>query len=214
MQSAELGNSEAQYNFGVSLQYGYGIVKNETLAFEWYLKSAKQGWNDALYKTMMAHATGKNIEQDYQKAFQFALACAENDDPTCMLNVVSCYKEGMGTEINIEKMMDWAIRLGKLENPENLVRSAKITSARLNLAYMYRDGIDVEKDVVKSYAWFLIFNEFKRDLSYILQQSILKEIKTIEKILSIGQKSNGQSNAEDILGRQLKNMENLYKAEM
>jgi hypothetical protein len=42
----------------------------------------------------------------------------------------------------------------------------------------------------------------------------VKEIKTIEKILSIVQKSNGQSNAEDVLGRQLKTMENLYKAEM
>ncbi|WP_452227630.1 tetratricopeptide repeat protein [Lacinutrix sp. MEBiC02404] len=212
--SAELGNAEAQYNLGVSLEYGYGIEKNELKAFEWYLKSAEQAWNDGLYKMMMAHATGKNAEMNYDKAFEYALKCAENDDATCMLNVVSCYKDGMGTEKNLEKMLEWAIRLGKLQNPENLARSGKITSARLNLAYMYRDGTDVEKDLNKSYAWFLIFNEFKRDFSYLQQQSIVKEIEQIEKELSVSEKANGQKNAEIILGRSLVNMDNLYKAEM
>lgn len=212
--SAELGNAEAQYNLGVSLEYGYGVEKNESQAFDWYLKSAKQGWNDGLYKMMMAHATGKNAELNYEKAFQYALECSENDDPTCILNVVSCYKDGMGTEKNIEKMLEWAIRLGKLENPENLARSGKITSARLNLAYMYRDGTDVKKDLAKSYAWFLIFNEFKKDFSYFQQQSIVKEIQELEDDLSSDEKANGKDNAEKILGRKLKNTDNLYKAEM
>ena len=212
--SAELGNAEAQYNLGVSLEYGYGVETNESQAFEWYLKSAKQGWNDGLYKMMMAHATGKNAELNNEKAFEYALKCAENDDPTCMLNIVSCYKSGMGTEQNTDKMLEWAIRLAKLENPENLARSGKITSARLNLAYMYRDGTDVEKDIAKSYAWFLIFNEFKRDFSYLQQLSIVKEIQELEKDLSPNEKANGKENAETILGRTLVNMDNLYKAEM
>lgn len=82
----------------------------------------------------MAHATGNYVDLSYEKAFEYALKCASNDDPTCMLNIVSCYKTGMGTEKNVSKMLEWAIRLGKLENPENLERSGKITSARLNLA--------------------------------------------------------------------------------
>ena len=131
-----------------------------------------------------------------------------------MFNLISCYKEGMGTDKSIDKMLEWAIRLGKIENPENLQKSGYITSARLNLAYIYRDGIDVEQDFFKSYQWFLIFNEFKRDFSFIQQQQIVKEIQDLESRITTKQKENGQNEAEKIIDRPLKNMANLYKAEM
>ena len=112
------------------------------------------------------------------------------------------------------KCLSAAIRLGKIENPENLQKSGYITSARLNLAYIYRDGIDVEQDFFKSYQWFLIFNEFKRDFSFIQQQQIVKEIQDLESRITTKQKENGQNEAEKIIDRPLKNMANLYKAEM
>ena len=79
---------------------------------------------------------------------------------------------------------------------------------------MYRDGKDVEQDNFISYQWFLIFNEFKRDFSYIQQGQIVKEIQELENKLTTEQKANGQKEAEKILGRPLKNMKNLYKAEL
>ena len=57
-QAADSGVAEAQYNLGVTLEYGYGIEKNIDSAFYWYLKSADQGWSDGLYKMMIAHANG------------------------------------------------------------------------------------------------------------------------------------------------------------
>lgn len=213
-QAAELGNAESQYNLGYCYQAGIGVEQNSEKAIEWYSKSAEQGWNDGLYAMMMAYGSGNGVQQDFNKAFSFALKCAENGDGTCMFNVINCYKEGMGTEKDIDKMLAWAIRLGKLENPENLQKSGYITSARLNLAYMYRDGTDIEKDNFKSYQWFLVFNEFKKDFSYIQQQQIVKEIQELEKKLTADQKANGQKEAEKILERPLKNMENLYKAEL
>ncbi|MFK5879848.1 MAG: hypothetical protein QM478_10175, partial [Flavobacteriaceae bacterium] len=167
-----------------------------------------------LYQMMMAYGSGNGVQQDFNKAFSYALKCAENGDGTCMFNVISCYKEGTGIEKNIDKMLEWAIRLGKLENPENLQKSRYITSARLNLAYLFRDGIDVEQDYFKSYQWFLIYNEFKRDFSYIQQQQIVKEIQELESKLTADQKENGQKEAERILERRLINLGNLYKAEL
>ena len=213
-QAAELGNAESQYNLGYCYQAGIGVEQNSKKAIEWYSKSAEQGWNDGLYAMMMAYGSGNGVQQDFNKAFSFALKCAENGDGTCMFNVINCYKEGMGTEKDIDKMLEWAIRLGKLQNPENLQKSGYITSSRLNLAYMYRDGKDVEQDNFISYQWFLIFNEFKRDFSYIQQGQIVKEIQELENKLTTEQKANGQKEAEKILGRPLKNMENLYKAEL
>jgi hypothetical protein len=120
----------------------------------------------------------------------------------------------MGVEKNMDKMLEWSTRLGKLENPENLTKSGYITSVRLQLAQMYKEGKDLEKNLYKSYQWFLIFNEFKKDFSYIKQQQIVKEIQELETELTSDQKTNGQKESEKILGRPLKNMENLYKAEL
>jgi TPR repeat protein len=213
-QAAELGSPEAQYNFGVTLEHGYGIEKSIDLAFYWYSKSAKQGWNDSLYKMMMAHANGIGAERSIEKAFEYALKCSKNEDITCMFNVVGAYQDGLGTEKNLDKMLEWAINIGKLQAQESLTKSGKITSARLNLAYMYRDGRNVEVDVCKSYSWFLIYNESKRVFSYIQQQQIVKEIQELEKELSTDQIAYGQKEAENILGRPLRNMEMIYKAEL
>lgn len=213
-QAAELGNAESQYNLGYCYQAGIGVEPNSEKAIEWYSKSAEQGWNDGLYAMMMAYGNGDGIEQDYNKAFEFGLKCAENGDGTCMWNVVNCYYSGMGVEKNMDKMLEWATRLGKLENPENLTKSGYITSVRLQLAQMYRDGTEIEKDLFKSYQWFLIYNEFKKDFSYIQQQQIVEEIQELENILTTEQKENGQKAAEKIFERPLKNMENLYKAEL
>ena len=213
-EAAKLGNAESQYNLGYSYRAGAGVEQNIEKAIYWFSKSADQGFNDGLYQMMMAYGNGDGVEQDYNKAFEFGLKCAENGDGTCMWNVVNCYYSGMGAEKNMDKMLEWATRLGKLENPEDLAKSGYISSVRLQLAQMYRDGIDLEEDLFKSYQWFLIYNEFKKDFSYIRQQQIVKEIQELETKLTSDQKANGQKNAENLLGRPLRNIENLYQAEL
>lgn len=213
-QSAELGNSEAQYNLGYFYQAGVVVEKNQKASIEWYLKSANQGFNDALYQLMMAYGNGDGVEQDPKKAFSYALKCAENNDGTCMWNVVNCYYSGMGVEKNIDKMLEWATRLGKFDNPENLSKSGYITSTRLQLANMYRDGKDINQDYFKSYLWFLIYNEFKVDFSILQQQQVIKDIQDLETKLTNEQKANGQKEAEKLLGRPLKNIGNLYKTDI
>ena len=137
--AAKLGNAEAQYNYGYILEKGLVVGKNADSAFKWYLKSAEQGFNDGLYKMMMAYFNGIGTEKNYEKGFGYALKCAENNDITCMFNLVSAYQEGVGTDKNIEKMLKWAIKLAKQIEPKNLTQSGYVTSSRLNLAHMYRD---------------------------------------------------------------------------
>jgi len=213
-QLAILGNAEAQYNLGYYYQEGIGTEKNQEKAIEWYLKSAEQEFNDALYQMMMAYGNGDGVEQDFKKAFSYALKCAENNDGTCMWNVANCYHQGMGVEKNIHKMLEWLIRLGKLENPENLTKSGFITSARLQLAHMYQYGGNVKQDYFKSYLWFLIYNEFKIDFSVFEQQDIIKNIQDLETKLTNEEKTNGQREAEKLLGRPLNNIKNLYQADL
>jgi hypothetical protein len=211
--SAELGNSEAQYNLGNFLQNGVGITKNEKEAFEWYKKSSENGFNDGHYAMMMAYGNGIGTEVDSEKAFEYALKCANNNDATCMWNIVNCYKQGLGVKKDTEKMLSWATKLSLLENPDNLNLSGNITSTRLALAYMYRDGESLEKDFYKSYLWFIIYNEFKKDFSVVQQNQIIEEIKIAESKLTKEQKNNAKKDAEKIFGRNFTNFENLQKAD-
>src|SRR5690606_34243473 len=99
-------------------------------------------------------------------------------------NVVNCYLTGIGTDINTLKALEWMFKLAKLPNPEDLAQSGYITSARLELAKSYRIGVPVEKDLYQSYLWYLIYNEFKVDFSVLVQNEMIKEIKSLEKELT------------------------------
>lgn len=212
--AAELGNAESQYNYGYAFEKGIGGVEtNETEAFNWYKKSSDNGFNDGHYKMMMAYGTGIGTEVDNAKAFEYALKCANNNDATCMWNVVNCYKQGQGVTKDTGKMLEWAIKLALLQNPENIALSGNITSARISLAYMYRDGDSVKADNYMSYLWFLIYNEFKKDFSVKQQDKVIAEIKDMQSKLDSNQLASARNDAEEIYGRRLTNFENLLKVD-
>jgi len=213
-QAAEKGNAEAQYNYGVSYQQGIEVPQNDSIANTWFIKSAKQGWKDAQFKIAYSYATGRGVTQDDKQAFYWSAKCAEQQDVECMFNVVTCYMEGRGTEKNLDSMLVWATRIALLETPEDLNISGQITSARANLATMYRDGQNISKDFAKSYMWFLIYNESKRDFSVLEQQKNVEAIQALEKQLSQAEKDKAKVEAEMLLGKKLTNLANLYKQDL
>ena len=209
--SAELGNSEAQYNLGYVLQSGVAGTKNEKEAIDWYKKSSDNGFNDGHYAMMMAYGNGQGIEQNSEKAFNYAIKCANNDDTTCMWNVVNCYLTGDGVKADNSKFKEWILKLAKLPNPENLAQSGNITSARLEIASFYRFGQHFEQDNYQSYLWYLIYNESKVDFSILKQEEVIIEIKEIEKKLTKDQIKNAPKSAEKLIGRKLNSINKLYK---
>lgn len=209
--SAELGNAEAQYNYGFFLQSGVAGNKNEKDAVKWFRKSSENGFNDGHYAMMMAYGNGIGIEQNAEKAFIYALKCAENNDPTCMWNIVNCYLTGNGVKPNITKFKEWLLKLAKLPNPENIKANAYITSARLMLAHFCKKGEHFKKDNYHSYLWYLIYNESKSDFSLLKQDQVIQEIKELEALLSKEQIENAGKDAEKLLGRTLTNINKLHK---
>ncbi|HKX86870.1 MAG TPA: tetratricopeptide repeat protein, partial [Flavobacterium sp.] len=209
--AALLGSGEAQYNLGYFLQNGIIGDKNPTEAVNWYKKSSENNFNDGHYAMMMAYGNGAGIEQNLEKAFEYALKCAHNDDPTCIWNVVECYLTGSGVQKNIPQFKEWTLRLAKLQNPQNLTQSGSITSARLQLAHFHKEGNYFDKDLYQSYLWFLIYNEHKIDFSILEQNKVITEIKELEKHLSKTQIEKAKTDAEKLLGRPLTKVSELYK---
>lgn len=211
--SAELGNAETQYNLGYFLQSGVGISKDEKEAFEWYKKSSDNGFNDGHYAMMMAYGNGIGTEVNSEKAFEYAMKCANNNDATCMWNIVNCYKQGLGTQKDTVKMLFWAHKLAFLNHQDDLSVNGKITSTRLSLAKMYREGDCIKQNNYKSYIWYIIYNETKKDFSVAQQNKVIKEIIKLETELSLEQKNNAKKDAEILLGSKILNFENLHKSD-
>lgn len=212
-QAAEKGNAEAQYNYGISYQQGIEVPKSDSIANTWFLKAANQDWKNAQFKMAYSYATGRGVTQDDKQAFDWSLKCAQQQDVECMFNVVGCYMEGRGTQKNLDSMLMWATRIALLDTPEDLQISGQITSARANLAVMYRDGQNAPKDLMKSYIWFLIYNESKRDFSTIEQEKNIEAIQAVEKQLSSPERDKAKLEAEKLLNKKLINLANLYKQE-
>lgn len=158
-----------------------------------------------------AYINGTGVQKDETKALSFALKCAEQGDVECMFNVINSYTDGLGTDKDSLKVLEWATRLAKLPTPENLKTSGQITSARLNLAHMYMNGTGVEKDWTKSYVWFLIYNESKRDFSVRVQEQQIALIKQVESGLTELQISEAREKAELTIGKPLENLASLYE---
>lgn len=209
--AADMGNAEAQYNYAVCYQEGIGVPKSDIIANDLLLKSAKQGWVDAQFKLAYSYTIGRGVDKDDKQAFYWSLQCARQNDAECMWNVVGLYQLGRGTAKNTDSMLHWAIRLGCMPNPENLKISGQITSARLNLAKMYYAGDMIKKDLLKSYVWYLLFNESKRDFSIIVQDQQIEAIKKLETELTEADKEAAKKQAEAYLKSPLRNMANLYQ---
>jgi TPR repeat protein len=108
--AAELGSGEAQYNLGYLLQSGVLGEKKPKEAIEWFKKSSDNNFNDGHYALMMAYGNGDGVEQNSDTAFAYAMKCAENNDPTCMWNVVNCYISVNGVNQYIPKFKEWILR--------------------------------------------------------------------------------------------------------
>ena len=63
----------------------------------------------------------KESNKTRKKAFEYALKCANNNDATCMWNIVNCYMTGNGVKADISKFKEWLIKLAKLQTQKILL---------------------------------------------------------------------------------------------
>ena len=213
--AAELGNSEAQYNYGICFQQGIIVAKSDSLAHYWFSKSAEQGWKDAEYQLAFNYAVGVVVPKDYNKSFYWSLRCAKQIDPECMYNVIGCYKDGVGVAKNLDSMLYWAVKLASLDAPKDLEQiNSQIGTTRLNLAMMYYYGNHVPKDLKKSLCWFMVYNERKNTFKASVQEKNISTIYSLKKELKEEDILKAKGMAEKILGRKLLNYDNLFKIEV
>lgn len=103
-------NVDALFNLGIiySNEKVGGAVVDFVKAIEYFTKANTLGDVESFNAIGGLYATGgKNLKQDYQKAFSWYLKGAEKGNESCMYCVGVMYHKGEGVKANDEKALEW-----------------------------------------------------------------------------------------------------------
>lgn len=93
---AENGDAQAQFNIGVSYQYGLGVKKNFNQAINWYKKALEKGNPKAQNNLGNMYFQGEGVTQDYTEAIGLYKLSAAQGDNQALYNMGLMYKQGKG----------------------------------------------------------------------------------------------------------------------
>lgn len=141
LKSAQEGNRFAQYSLGNLYYYGNGTDKDLSQAFQWYMKSAEQGQPYAAYAAAQMYNKGGYVSKDENQAQEYykqALAGFLELESKNQADGIM-YKNGLGTQKDMLKAIDYFKRSAELNN----------INAKRTIALEYLSGKHLEQDIEK-----------------------------------------------------------------
>ena len=179
--AANAGSSTAMENLGVCYNNGFGVELDKIKAIEWFEKAATEGGSKKAMDNLEDLYLEVDANTSKDKYFQLVKTVADNGYYDAMVRTHFCYRDGSGTEKDMDKAMQYlndAVE-GKYANAcflkglyfyggDNGVEQDKSKAVQLweiaankdhsraaeYLGECYRDGDGVEVDVAKAIAWF------------------------------------------------------------
>lgn len=100
---------------------------------------------ESLYSEGEKHFLGRDVPQDYKKAFFYFEKAATAGSAAAQNDLAAMLTKGIGTDKNPEKVLFWLNKAAEQNFPE----------AQYNLANAYRDGVVVQKNEEKALELYL-----------------------------------------------------------
>jgi TPR repeat protein len=133
------GDMRCQNALGCFYNKGIGTTQDFSKAFEWFQKSADQGFENALFNLSNCYRKGKGTDVNYTKSIELLRKLCDTGFIKGYNNLAICYMNGIGVEKDAKK----AIELWSYASNHNDPK------AQYNLGYRYLVGKDVEEDLNK-----------------------------------------------------------------
>lgn len=140
---AEHGDANAQFNLGLSYEYGKGVSPDYRQAFYWYLKAAGQGQVDAQNNVGALYYKGQGVQQDYRQAADWYRKAAEQGYANAQFNLARLYDTGQGVVQSYEQAANWYQKAAE----------QGIAGAQFVLGQRYAQGCGVPQDAQQAAAW-------------------------------------------------------------
>lgn len=149
--AADAGCADAMANLGLCYEKGYGgLEKNEEVAFEWYMKSAKLGSSRGELYVAQCYLNGKGVTKDNASALAWYKSSAMHGNSNAQNMVGRCLEMGWGTESDID---------AAIEGYKIAALSGNVTSMK-NLAFLYSRGKKVSENLTEAKRWYLMAAEY------------------------------------------------------
>lgn len=105
---AAKGDAEALWRVGMMQMNGLGMVKNQPLGLENFIKAAEQNHAFAHHMIGVAYMSGEGVKKDIHQAIKwFEKAANEFALPGAMYALGMLYEEGKELPKDLEKAQDW-----------------------------------------------------------------------------------------------------------
>lgn len=145
--AAELGDPAAQYSLGYNYAKGDFLPRDETKAFEWYLKAARQGDSRSQFLLGDAYYYGTGTIRNYESAIFWYKKASEQGNAKALYSLACCYHKGQGIkEPDIKKAFELYLKAA-----EKGYHNAQLLVARF---YEYGEDTIIPKDTKKALEWY------------------------------------------------------------
>ena len=134
LKSATEGNKFAQYSLANLYYYGNGVEKDLSQAFLWYQRSSAQGQPYASYAIAQMYNKGEYVSQSEETAQRYykdalsgflKLESKDQADDNLYYKLGSMFKKGLGTDIDMDKAIDYVKRSAEMNNKNGLYEHGK-----------------------------------------------------------------------------------------
>ena len=132
--SAKQKNKFAQFSLANLYYYGNGVEKDLSQAFLWYQKSSAQGQPYASYAVAQMYSKGEYVSQGGETAQRYykaalsgflELESKEQADDNLYYKLGSMFKKGLGTDIDMDRAIDYFKRSAEMNNKNGLFEYGK-----------------------------------------------------------------------------------------
>jgi len=148
---AESGDAAAQFELAQYYESEAGKARSERRAlrdqkraFDWYTRSAEQGFAKAQFNLGHMFILGQGVDQDKSQGVDWQIKAAEQGLAEAQFEIGLRYLSGADLEPDLESGLDM---LDKAANQRHV-------PAQKQLGTMYFQGVGVEKDLVQAHLWF------------------------------------------------------------
>ena len=132
--SAKQKNKFAQYSLANLYYYGNGVEKDLSQAFLWYRKSSAQGQPYASYAIAQMYNKGEYVNQSEETAQRYyksalsgflKLESKDQADDNLYYKLGSMFKKDLGTDIDMDRAIDYFKRSAEMNNKNGLYEYGK-----------------------------------------------------------------------------------------
>ena len=157
LKSAQEGNKFAQYSLANLYYYGNGVEKDLSQAFWWYRKSSEQGQPYASYAVAQIYSKGEYVAENKETAQRYykaalsgflELESKDQADDNLYYKLGSMFKNGLGTEADISKAIDYFKRSAEMNNKNGLYEYGKVLIQGKHIEADLNKGLEcIEKSI-------------------------------------------------------------------